>query len=437
MKARVLLAVALGSASASAAYCPCYTQSSPNNTHSCGVEAATGTNPSVAEWQDIFQLVAQGPAVWGTKGPTVGNIGQGCGKPEPNHDVPAQFPCEVLKAIAMQESLWQHFCAPTTPSDMVGKSSRTIISFDCGYGIGQVTSGMHVGETPNFDRARVASDPTYNMATGTQILAGKWKATQCVGDNQPRTVEHWYTAVWAYNGLAYSNNPSNPKHDPNRGVYDPKVGGNYAYQERVFGWVEHPPTAGHWPKVALAYPDPADCGTSGSPPALPEPDCASPTDCANHRSTHTSLCFAGGGGAGGGGQAGAPQGGSAGAAQAGASQAGAAGSSGAAGSKAGAAGGPAAGAGQGGSQGGAAGSPAAGAGQGGAGEAGKPGSSGGAPQAAGAPAALAGAGGATSLTLAAQDDDGGCGCEVPGTRRETRWGLAALALGLLARRRRR
>ncbi len=427
MKARALLLFMLSASSASAAYCPCYTLSSPNNDHNCGVEAATGTNPSVAEWQDIFQLVAQGPSVWGSKGPAVGAIGQGCGKPEKTHDVPAQFPCEVLKAIAMQESLWQHFCTPTTPSDMAGKSSRTIISFDCGYGIGQVTSGMHTGETPSFDRARVASDPLYNMATGTQILAGKWKATNCVGDNQPRTVEHWYTAVWAYNGLAYSNNPSNPKHDPNRDVYDPKVGGDYAYQERVFGWVEHPPTAGHWPKVALAYPDPSDCGSSGSPPDLPEPRCASPTDCGNKRSTHTSLCFAGGGGAGGGGQAGAPQGGKAGAAsgaggaatagKAGATQAGAAGAAGKAGTA------------------GASGSaPAAGGPQ--AGAPGKAGA-GGAPSAAGNVSALAGAAGASTVTLTADGDDGGCGCEVPAAPREVHWYLAVVGLAWVARRRRR
>ncbi len=431
MKARAVAVALLVSAPASAAYCPCYTLSSPNNDHSCGVEAATGTNPSVAEWQDIFQLVAQGPSAWGTKGPAVGAIGQGCGKPEATHDVPAQFPCEVLKAIAMQESSWQHFCAPTTPSDMVGKSSRTIISFDCGYGIGQVTSGMHTGETPNFDRARVAGDPLYNMATGTQILAGKWKATNCVGDNQPRTVEHWYTAVWAYNGLAYSNNPSNPKHDPNRGVYDPKVGGDYAYQERVFGWVEHPPTAGHWPKVALAYPDPSDCGSTGSPPDLPEPHCASPTDCANQRSTHTSLCFAGGGGAGGAAGAGGAKGGAGGgSAGASAGKAGAA-AGGAGKAGAGMAGAGMAGTGAGGSGAGKGGSSAPAGGAAGAAQAGAVGAS-----TAGAPSALGGSAGASSVMLAASDDEGGCGCEVPGAPRGGAAALALLGLALAARRRR-
>lgn len=311
--AAALLAVS-GVASA---YCPSYTASSSYNSHNCGVEAVNGTNPTPDQWQPIFALVAQGPSVWGSKGPSVSDIGQGCGKPEPLHSVAARFPCEVLKAIAMQESGWKQFCVPSTPADQVGGASRTIISFDCGYGVGQVTSGMHTGESPSFDRSRVASDPTYNLATGTQILASKWKATNCVGDNQPSIVEDWYTAVWAYNGLAYVNNPSNPTYSSSRGVWNPSAGGGAPYQERVFGWVEHPPgNPAYWKSVALAYPNPANVGGSGSPPALPEPSCASPTDCSNKRQVHTSYCFstnpgdAGTAGSGGSGTGGSSAGGS-------------------------------------------------------------------------------------------------------------------------------
>jgi hypothetical protein len=287
-----------------AQFCPSYTASSPNNNNGCAIEAVPGTNPTVEEWTDIFDLVAQGPTVWGDAGPTVDDITSGCFAPTPPVDVAPSFPCELLKAIAMVESGWRQFCAPTTPSDQVGNASQTIISFDCGYGIGQVTSGMHVGETPDFDRDRVASDPTYNLATGTRILASKWRATQCVGDNNPVIVEDWYTATWAYNGLAYSNNPNNPNHDPNRGVYDPAVGGSAPYQEKVFGYIEHP-VDGRWDAVALAYPDRADVGTSGAPPALPEPVCASPTNCDDTRETHVTACGYGGGGGGGAGGGGA------------------------------------------------------------------------------------------------------------------------------------
>jgi len=316
VKRLLLGCVALISSAAFAQYCPCYTLASSANTLHCGVAAANGTNPSVAQWQSIFALVSQGPSVWGSAGPPVPDIGQGCGKPMPSTQVSPKFPCELLKSITMQESGWRQFCVPTLPTDQVGGPSRTIISFDCGYGIGQVTSGMHIGEAPAFDRARVASDPTYNLATGTQILASKWRATRCVGDNQPSIIEHWYSATWAYNGLSWSNNPNNPTFSTTRGVWRPTVGGAAPYQEKVFGWMEHPPTAAHWTAVPLAYPKLTDiggpAGMPGSPNTLPEPTCATPTTCASTRSTHVSACFqqafdagvgGGGGSTGGGGGA--------------------------------------------------------------------------------------------------------------------------------------
>jgi hypothetical protein len=276
------------------AACPCYSLSSTANTHNCGVEAIAGSNPTVAAWQPIFALVGGGPAAWGTSGPSVAAITAGCSQPTAPHDVPPVFPCELLKAIAMNESGWTQFCVPTTPADEAHPPERTMISFDCGYGIAQVTSGMHIGETPSFDRTKVADDPTYNLATGAEILAGKWRAVKCVGDRQPSTIEDWYTAVWAYNGLAASNNPSNPNYSATRPVCDPNVGcPNRPYQERVFGWVEHPPRPSYWTPVALAYPNPGDIPyMSGvqSPPALPEPNCAGPTDCTNHRATHVTTC---------------------------------------------------------------------------------------------------------------------------------------------------
>ncbi len=307
MKRALFLGAAMAAtavtSTARAQYCPSYTLSSPSNDHGCGVEAVPGENPSPAAWTGIFDLVSRGPAVWGDAGPSVPDIGQGCGMPEPLHDVPARFPCELLKAIAMVESGWRQFCEPSEPADQAGNGSQTIISFDCGYGVGQVTSGMHQGESPDFDRARVASDATYNLATGTRILAGKWIATECVGDNQPAVVEDWYTATWAYNGLAYINNPNNPNYDTERGVYDPAVNNAAPYQEKVFGRIEHP-SNDLWPSVALAYPNPGDCGSSGSPPALPEPSCASPTDCNATREIHATMCDgAGEGGAGGAGGA--------------------------------------------------------------------------------------------------------------------------------------
>lgn len=287
--AAVAVGLALAIASPARAYCPSYTPATTAGGQSCGVDPVEGKNPDVPAWKTIFAKVAGGKATWGTDGPDVKQMGDGCGKPKPTTQVDARFPCHVLEAIAMQESGWRQFCVPDTPSSQVGRPERTIVSFDCGYGVGQVTSGMHAGETPSFDRERVAGDPVYNLATGTLILRDKWAATSCVGDNDPDVVEDWYTAVWAYNGLAYVNNPNNPNLKAGRGPYDPANGGSYAYQERVLGWMEHP-TGDRWPVLAAAYPDRADVGNGASPPALPEPSCASPTSCDVKRPVHQSTC---------------------------------------------------------------------------------------------------------------------------------------------------
>jgi hypothetical protein len=274
-------------------YCPSYTLSSAQNSANCGVEAASGSNPSLSAWQELFATVARGKAGWGSEGPEVASLTRGCGKPQPKTTEPATFPCEVLRGIAMQESNWRQFCVPDRPTDQVGGESRTIISFDCGYGVSQVTSGMHVGESPAYNRSRVASDALYNLATGASILAGKWKATACVGDNQPDLIEDWYTSLWAYNSLAYRNSPNNPNYASDRGVWDPTTGDAAPYQEKILGWLEHPPTAAHWESVAAAYPDLLEIGGGVAPPALSEPACASPTDCAKKRDVHRSACAGG------------------------------------------------------------------------------------------------------------------------------------------------
>ncbi len=214
--------MAIGGTAAAQGYCPSYT---PADEPTCKYNPVAGTNPTLAEWQPIFDIVSKGPSAWGTRGPSVPNIGSGCGKPRPSMQVAPHFPCELLKGIARQESGWKHFCRPSTPASAVGQPSRTIISFDCGYGVGQVTSGMRVADpTPSFDPIRVTNDPTYNLATGTRILADKWRATECVGDNDPDLVEDWYTATWAYNGLAYKNNPTNPTYSATRGPWQPTSG---------------------------------------------------------------------------------------------------------------------------------------------------------------------------------------------------------------------
>lgn len=283
-----VFATLLLATSASAQFCPSYSPASSSNPGRCAIAAQPGTNPTLAEWQTLFATVSRGPTAWGgLNGPTVSSLTVGCERPSQQSP---RFPCELLKAIAMQESLWQQFCRPTQPSDQVGRASQTIIASDCGYGVGQVTSGMRLSETPTYDRMRVANDPFYNLATSTQLLSDKWRAVQCVGDRSPTVIEHWYSAAWAYNGLAYVNNPTNPMYSSTRGVWNPTVGGSVPYQERIFGRMEHPPSSQHWAQVKPAYPNLLDIGGSTRPNKLPDPSCAGPTTCSTKRALTPSEC---------------------------------------------------------------------------------------------------------------------------------------------------
>src|SRR5690242_13150752 len=103
---------------AHAAFCPCYSSTSATNPFNCGVPEAPGTNPTMPEWQALIEASCAGPADprWGN-GPTIAPIGQGCGS---STKVPARFPCELVEAIAMQETRWIQFCEPTEPADKIG-----------------------------------------------------------------------------------------------------------------------------------------------------------------------------------------------------------------------------------------------------------------------------------------------------------------------------
>ncbi len=290
MKRTAALLAALTARAVLAQPCPSYSASSATNPGHCATNAAAGTNPTIAQWQALFELAAKGPAAW-VDGPAVGDLKDGCSKPMPTAMVRARFPCELVKAIAMQESSWRQFCSPTSPADQVGRPSQTVIASDCGYGVSQVTSGMRTTDAlPNYDRYRVAAEPFYNLATGLQILTEKWGFAPCVGDRHPSRLEHWYTATWAYNGLSSINNP-NRTGSSTRGVYNPVVGGTVPYQERVWGWLQHPPTPAHWPVTKVAYPRLTDVGPTSPPPALPDPTCGSPTDCTNTRPSVSSSCI--------------------------------------------------------------------------------------------------------------------------------------------------
>lgn len=196
-------------------------------------------------------------------------------------------PCTLLKSIGYQESPgWKQFNAA------FGANGYTVISSDCGYGIMQITGApIMTGEDGNVDRNRVAQEDVYNIGTGARVLAEKWNyLTAYIGDNNPRIAEHWYFAVWAYNGLTNDNNPNNncPASDPECGYANnpnrPQFDGTqpkswYPYQELIWGYAANPPnyeppenpTTEYWAANVLTLPD-RDSITFPPPAHIPAPE---------------------------------------------------------------------------------------------------------------------------------------------------------------------
>lgn len=189
-------------------------------------------------------------------------------------DVP-YIPPSVLSAVAWVESGWRQF----TPQ------GRPLVSFDFGYGIMQVTSGMagafgQVNGSVDPDvQSQIASDTVYNIAYGARLLAQKWEKTPQVGDGNPATVENWYYALWAYNGWGWVNNPNNPRfsHSGNPATAPE----NFPYQDRVLYLVAHPPKDSDgndlWAPVPVHLPSPKQISKNPGPlPSLgvthPQPD---------------------------------------------------------------------------------------------------------------------------------------------------------------------
>jgi hypothetical protein len=184
----------------------------------------------------------------GARGPTLPTLETGVTRTR----MDPVLPCVLFKAIGVVESDWKQFCG----------TGRTVISFDCGYGISQVTSGV------STYGPRVASEPAFNIGAGVSILLGKWNGDDPYGgtinDSNPRVVENWYYATWAYNGFTNGNNPNNPNLPANR----PPFGGpgslsrgSYPYQEIVWGRIRFPPLDGGEPRYAaveVTYPNRAD-----------------------------------------------------------------------------------------------------------------------------------------------------------------------------------
>ncbi len=171
-------------------------------------------------------------------------------------------PPSLLKAISWIESVTSQG-AGALPFGAIGPA---LVSFDCGYGISQVTSGMTapVGEAgqPSDQQAMVATHFAYNVGRGAAILLDKWNAAPSdrpiVGidtNSDPHIVENWYYAIWSYNGFTGPGaNRSNHPLDPIYGSWPrtpyscgPSTDGLshnrslFPYQELVYGCAAHPP----------------------------------------------------------------------------------------------------------------------------------------------------------------------------------------------------
>ncbi len=197
------------------------------------------------------------------------------------------IPPILLKSISWIESS----TSQTTRSSSSSGINPALVSFSCGHGIMQVTSGMTVplgtdGQV-SPQQVLVATHYAYNIARGAAMLGDKWNAapegrpivgTDTGGD--PDIVENWYYAVWSYNGFSgpgasrsnhpmdpiygawprtsYSCGPSNDGYGHNRS--------SYPYQELVWGCASHPPVVDGqeiWDPIDLSLPDLSKTDWSG------------------------------------------------------------------------------------------------------------------------------------------------------------------------------
>ncbi|MFC4587109.1 carbohydrate-binding protein [Sphaerisporangium corydalis] len=201
--------------------------------------------------------------------------------------VPAQLLLAILaQETNLAEASW-HAVPGDTGNPLVsdyygnrrtdGSSDIDVINYpgaDCGYGIGQVTTGMAVGETTftHNQQIAIATDYAANIAASLNILIEKWNqlyndpgGRTWLNDGSPRYIENWYLAIWAYNsgfhpsgeagannghwGVGWFNNPANPIYPYDRHRFlddydDAAHPWNWSYPEKIMGWVEVPQRQG-------------------------------------------------------------------------------------------------------------------------------------------------------------------------------------------------
>jgi GDSL-like Lipase/Acylhydrolase family len=208
--------------------------------------------------------------------------------PSGNGALPAQVLLGVLTAESNLQQASQHVIQGQTSNPLSsfnwygnwinGETTDTGLvnwqNSDCGYGIGQITSGMCLAQgrngnqqceyqppMPAEDQLAVAVDYQANIAKAAQLLTDEWNTLWAdgirptgpvpAGDAPTAYIGEWYMAIWAYNsglepgssqygnttgcqpgpsctdnggaggnwGLGYADNPINPAYPPDRPVF--------------------------------------------------------------------------------------------------------------------------------------------------------------------------------------------------------------------------
>ncbi|HJM90056.1 MAG TPA: hypothetical protein QF624_10635 [Dehalococcoidia bacterium] len=185
-----------------------------------------------------------------------------------------RVPSTLLKAIAWEESSLT-MASRATHFESIGTA---LVTFDCGHGIMQVTTGMTIplglDSVPTSQQVNVATHYGYNIARGAVILVDKWNAAPqirpVVGtdtESNPDLIENWYMATWSYNGFAgpgslSSNHPLDPTFGawprPSYQCDGTQSRRRYPYQELVWGCIGSPPQqegALLWQSIPASLPD--------------------------------------------------------------------------------------------------------------------------------------------------------------------------------------
>lgn len=183
-----------------------------------------------------------------------------------------QMPASLLRSIGWVESN----LTMAARSVAFLSTGPALVSFDCGHGIMQITSGMTVplgsNNQPTNAQSNIATHYVYNIARGAAMMVEKWNQAPELRpiagtdtNSNPAILENWYFAIWGYNGFTgpganISNHPLDPVFTT-REMW--RCDGSqsrtrYPYQELIYGCLQHPPTSSGqrlWAPVAVSLPN--------------------------------------------------------------------------------------------------------------------------------------------------------------------------------------